>query len=223
MSTPARYAHRGTVAALRYRARVPVIEISNAVRADHEEVGAILTDAFASLGGAGGDVEIHVKARRPRVTWRATCDTRDCYPPNWSDAVARFHWFTTRKDLELVTAAGAHGPVERVVSPAGFSGRAYSGIPRMANVRPGIRYLVTLHMPNDPKHTGPYPAVRKYPGLQTAPPIAVDCWREELFAVAAHEAHHIFQFLTRARLSEIDAEKAAIAALARWRRPLSLF
>lgn len=198
---------------------MPVIDISNAVRADHDEVGVILTDAFSRLGPEAASVEIHVKARRPRVTWRAVCEAPDCYPPNWSDTLANFHWFTTRKDLEQLTARDRHGPVERVVSPAGFSGRAYSGIPRIAKVRPGARYLVTLHMPNDPKHAGPYPAVRKYPGLKTAPPIPVECWREELFAVAAHEAHHILQFLTGARLSEIDAEKAAIAALAQWREP----
>ncbi|HWH31914.1 MAG TPA: hypothetical protein VNU01_04525 [Egibacteraceae bacterium] len=195
---------------------MPKVEISNAVRADHEEVRTILLDAFA---GAPLGVEIHVKARRPRVTWRAICNALDCYPPNWSGAGANYHWFTTRKDLERVATRERHGPVERVVSPAGFSGRAYSGVPRIANVAPGTAYLVTLHMPSDTAHAGPYPALRKYPGLKTAPPIPVGCWREELFAVAAHEAFHIQQFATGARVSEIDAEKAALAALAAWREP----
>lgn len=229
MSTPARYATAGELshpcATLR---AVTAIDISNAVRADHDEVRAILSQAFARLAADLGHqvheaVEIHVKARRPRVTWRAVCETPGCYPPNWAGPLGAYHWFTTRKDLELLTGRGRHGPAERVVSPAGFTGRAYSGIPRIANVSPGARYLVTLHMPDDPKHTGPYPAVRKYPGLKTAPPISVDCWREELFAVAAHEAHHIWQFVTKSRVSEVEAEKAAIAALDAWRRPLSLF
>lgn len=194
-----------------------MIEISNSVRADHEEVRHILGDAFAE---APEGVEIHVKARRPRVTWRAVCHRPDCLPVNWSDAFATGHWFTRKRDVERLVALGRHGPVERVVSPAGFSGRAYSGIPRMATVRPGARFLVTLHIPTDPaRYAGPYPAVRKYPGLKTAPPIPVDCWREELFALGAHEAFHIHQFVTGARVSEIDAEKASLRALLAWRTP----
>lgn len=196
---------------------MPLIQISNSVRADHEEVRHILGDAFAQ---APPGVEIHVKARRPRVTWRAVCNLPDCLPVNWSDSYATGHWFTRRRDIERLVALGRHGPVERVVSPAGFSGRAYSGVPRMASVASGTRFLVTLHIPTDPaRYAGPYPAVRKYPGLKTAPPIPVHCWREELFALGAHEAFHIHQFVTGARVSEIDAEKAALRALGDWRAP----
>lgn len=190
------------------------ITISKSVRADHEEVRAIIADAFAQ---APTGVEVHVKARRPRVTWRAACHLPGCYPANWQSEQTPGHWFTTKRDLQTLTARGSHGPVERVVSPAGFSGRAYRGVPAMASVRDGVDYLVTLHMPADPGQHGDYPAVRRYPGLKTAPPIPVECWREELFALAAHEAHHLHQFSTGGRVSEIDAERAAVAALAAWK------
>lgn len=199
----------------RYRHRVLAhLTVSNSVRADHEEVRVILGDAFAC---APDGVEVHVRARRPKVTWRAVCQLPGCYPPNWRAEQGHGHWFTRRRDIERFVALGRHGPVERIVSPAGFSGRAYNGVPAMARVEPGTRFLVTLHMPGDPRLAGPYPAVRRYPGLKTAPPIPVECWREELFALAAHEAHHLVQFTTGARLSEIDAERAAAAALAAWR------
>jgi hypothetical protein len=198
-----------------YLLRVLHTDISNAIRASHEEVGIIVADAFAE---APGEIEVHVKARHPKISWRAVCGEPGCLPANWRGPDGAGHWYTRRKDIVRVAAAGAHGPVERVVSPAGFSGRTYDGVPGVARVRPGVRYLVTLHMPADPgRQAGPYPAVRRYPGLATAPPIAVRCWREELFALAAHEAHHVAQFAFGLRVSEIDAEHAAAEALAGWR------
>jgi hypothetical protein len=195
--------------------RVLHVDISNAVRASHEEVGVIVADAFA---GAPGEIEIHVKARHPKISWRILCVGSGCVPANWRGAEGLGHWYTRRKDIAVIATLAAHGPVERVVSPAGFSGRTYDGVPGVARVRPGVRYLVTLHVPADPgRQAGPYPAVRRYPGLATAPPIHVACWREELFALAAHEAHHVAQFAYGLRVSEIDAEHAAAAALAGWR------
>lgn len=57
---------------------------------------------------------------------------------------------------------------------------------------------------------GPY-------GGRGAPEFTVADWREALIAVAAHEIRHIAQFRHGLRRSEVDAERAALAALRRWR------
>jgi hypothetical protein len=57
---------------------------------------------------------------------------------------------------------------------------------------------------------GPY-------GGRGAPSFTVADWREALVAVAAHEIRHIEQFRYDWPHSEVDAEKAAYAALLRWR------
>lgn len=57
---------------------------------------------------------------------------------------------------------------------------------------------------------GPY-------GGRGSPEFTVVDWREALVAVAAHEIRHIEQFRYDLRHSEVDAEKAALVALTRWR------
>jgi hypothetical protein len=105
-----------------------------------------------------------------------------------------------------------------------FRGRAYDGVPRMANVLSGARYLVTIGLAkarrNLPDQVGPGTKRLKcrYPhGL------AIESWEDLLIYVAAHEARHIWQFQARHQgvvhpISEVDADEFAIQRLNEWRQ-----
>jgi hypothetical protein len=54
-------------------------------------------------------------------------------------------------------------------------------------------------------------------GGKRSPLIVVNDWREALVAVAAHEARHIHQHRRKKPLSEVDCERFAAKALARYR------
>lgn len=54
-------------------------------------------------------------------------------------------------------------------------------------------------------------------GGKRSPLIVMRDWREALITVAAHEARHVYQFQSDKPRSEVDAEKFAARALARWR------
>ncbi len=97
-----------------------------------------------------------------------------------------------------------------------FCGRAYPGRPVRARLDPQTRYLVVLLLPRLPRDRG-YPRTYRYRGLKTAPAIRVDGWRENLVALAAHEACHIRQFRLGLRRSEVRAERWALGVLERFR------
>lgn len=59
--------------------------------------------------------------------------------------------------------------------------------------------------------------IRQPYGGKGSPLIEVRDWREGLVAVAAHEARHIWQFQHDKPRSEVDAERFAAKALARYR------
>lgn len=56
-----------------------------------------------------------------------------------------------------------------------------------------------------------------YGGLRS-PVITCQSWQEGLVALAAHELRHTVQFVTKARASEVDCERVAAKALARYRK-----
>jgi hypothetical protein len=71
-------------------------------------------------------------------------------------------------------------------------------------------------MPARPSTDG-YPLQWKYPRLKTAPVFTAHDWRDQLLAVAAHEAYHVKQFRNGMRRSEVAAERWAFRALERTR------
>jgi len=109
-------------------------------------------------------------------------------------------------------------------SSRSYRGRAYDGIPRIANVDDSARFLVTIGLSRTmsglPLQVNPGTKLlqRKYPEG-----IPVDDWEDVLVYVAAHEARHIWQFQARRQgkkmaLSEVDADTFAINQLNEWRR-----
>jgi len=109
-------------------------------------------------------------------------------------------------------------------SSRSYRGRAYDGIPRIANVDDSARFLVTIGL----SRTKSGLPLRVNPGtkrLQRQYPdgIPIDGWEDVLVYVAAHEARHIWQFQARRQskkmaLSEVDADTFAIYQLNEWRR-----
>ena len=109
-------------------------------------------------------------------------------------------------------------------SSRSYRGRAYDGIPGIANVDDTAHYLVTIGLSRTRKglplrvNPGTKRLQRQYPeGLP------VDDWEDVLVYVAAHEARHIWQFQARRQrkkiaLSEVDADIFAIRQLNEWRR-----
>jgi len=104
-----------------------------------------------------------------------------------------------------------------------FAGRAYNGIPAIANVAETFQYLVIIRlarnseiMPSNIK-PGVKRLLRGYPeGLP------LEGWEDVIVYVAAHEARHIWQFQRTKRTGkrgkgEYDAEKFAFPRLNAWR------
>jgi hypothetical protein len=105
-----------------------------------------------------------------------------------------------------------------------YRGRAYDGIPRMANVSDSACYLVSIGLSRVKSRLplrvtlGTKLLQRKYPDG-----VPVDDWEDVLVYVAAHEARHIWQFQARRQkrkmaLSEVDADTYAIYQMNEWRR-----
>jgi hypothetical protein len=109
-------------------------------------------------------------------------------------------------------------------SSRSYRGRAYDGIPRIANVDDSARFLVTIGLSRTRRGL----PLRVNPGtkrLQQQYPdgIPVNDWEDVLVYVAGHEARHIWQFQARRQskmvaLSEVDADTFAIYQLNEWRR-----
>lgn len=104
-----------------------------------------------------------------------------------------------------------------------FRGRAYDGIPRLANVEPVSRFLVIVALSRVKKrlpgsvHLGSKRLARHFPDG-----VPVSGWEDLFLFIAAHEARHIWQFRRRRAsgqggLREVDAERYALARLDAWR------
>jgi hypothetical protein len=155
--------------------------------------------------------EVHVKASRPRRRWLVV------------GGRARTRAFARRRDA--VDFADRHGgavEVRDVVAERWTTGRAYDGVPDIARVVAGVRFLVTLKIPLDRagEPVGRYPRTWRYEAYRTAPPATFMDWAEELVHAAAHEGRHVWQFATGAPRSEIDAEEWACTVLDGWRAAL---
>lgn len=170
-------------------------------------------------GVEAGDVEVHVKAR---------AQVRRAYVVERPHGAGRARYRRRRDALAVARRVG--GSVATVVSKsprAGWwTGRAYDGVPAPARVEPGVRYLVTMNIPADPRRLTRYPVRHRDPRLKTGPEIVLETWQDELFHIAAHEARHVHQFRHDLSRSELDAERWAATAIARRHdtlRPLTLF
>lgn len=97
-----------------------------------------------------------------------------------------------------------------------FTGKAWAEPPARRPRSAETRWLVELVMPARPTPDG-YPLEWRYPRLKTAPVFLANDWRDQLFAVAAHEAYHVKQFRMGMRRSEVAAERWAHKALERSR------
>lgn len=167
---------------------------------------------FGFEQGAGSPArraELHVKATRPRRRWRVV-----------SDRLPRARGFARRRDaVEFADRVGGAVEAHDVIVQRWTSGRAYDGVPGIARVEPGVRYLVTLKLPlqSDGTPHGRFPRTWRYDEYVTAPPATFADWSEELVHAAAHEGRHIWQFATDSPRSEIDAETHACAVLEAWR------
>lgn len=97
-----------------------------------------------------------------------------------------------------------------------FSGKAWAEPPARRDRHPDTVWLVEIAMPSRPGAQG-YPIHWKYPRLKTAPEFVAHDWRDQLLAVAAHEAYHVKQFRAGMRRSEVAAERWAHKVLERSR------
>ena len=104
----------------------------------------------------------------------------------------------------------------------GARGYAYGGIPSIANVAKGARYLVTIGLPEDthrlPKKTWGTKSIKKlFPRG-----IPLESWEDALVYIGAHEARHIWQVQRKRRTGkggkrEYDADKFSYRRLNDWR------
>jgi hypothetical protein len=128
------------------------------------------------------------------------------------------------EEIDGIVREGFHGIGKEGVevqvvgtrSPHRFTGKAWTQPPARRPRHPDTRWLVEIVMPSRPNAEG-YPLEWKYPRLKTAPVFVAHDWRDQLFAVAAHEAYHVKQFRMGMRRSEIAAERWAHRALERVR------
>jgi hypothetical protein len=174
---------------------------------EHAEA-AVRFGLAAGAGPHAAVAEVHVKASRPRRRWFVV------------NGRARTRGFARRRDA--VDFADRHGgaiEVRDVIAERWTTGRAYDGVPDIARVAPGVRYLVTLKIPVDRagEPVGRYPRTWRYEVYRTAPAATFSDWCEELVHAAAHEGRHVWQYATDAPRSEIDAEQWACSVLERWR------
>jgi hypothetical protein len=201
------------------------ITVSSTIRTPHAEIRALVQDGFADVLDA--DVEVHVKARGLRRSFVVLCDRSRCpLPHNYrartgtGEPPGRGHHFAASLGRAEAIARRHRSPLLRRVAPRGrgFSGRAYNGVPGIARVGDGVRFLVTIMMPAAPDA----PTARRYPyrwryaRYVRARPVLLQSWQEELVHLAAHEARHVAQFRAGRPASELDAEAWAAAVLADW-------
>ncbi len=105
-----------------------------------------------------------------------------------------------------------------------FAGRAYSSVPSISTrsryhhrgSAHSRRYLVVVRI-GAPER---FPYTHQYPGMSTASRYELHTWQEAFVALASHELMHCVQFRTNSPCSEIEAERAAVWALERYRATL---
>ncbi|MDX1417740.1 MAG: hypothetical protein R3293_26300 [Candidatus Promineifilaceae bacterium] len=108
-------------------------------------------------------------------------------------------------------------------SSSSYKGRAYNGIPQIANVIDGAKYLVTIGLARSRSMLPQTVSPRTKRQLKRYPQgIRIRDWEDVLVFVGAHEARHIWQFQARRTqgkqpISEVDAEQFAIQRLNDWR------
>lgn len=164
-------------------------------------------------------VAVHVKARPVQVSWSTDCIGPACRVGAWfanTDTGAGGHRGMRRRDLARLDLSAHTTPVRVERQDSYTSGRAYPGVPGIARVPRGTRYLVTLIVPQRPDLiVDRFPRERVYRGRKTSPAIPQACWHDDVFAVAAHEAKHVEQFRAGTSRSENAADRHALGSLRR--------
>lgn len=132
-----------------------------------------------------------------------------------------------RKLVQIARGDKHHGHVAMNVKNCAFTfaGRAYSSMPSVSarsryhhrGAAKSRRYLVVARI-GGPEH---FPRVYQYPGLSTAPRYELRTWQEAFVTLVSHELMHCVQFRTNSPCSEIEAERAAVWALERYRETLA--
>lgn len=165
-------------------------------------------------------VTVKVKRHGVRAYWFRACDDHLCHlahtPADWAfrDLRGPGHVVRRRKDLSRCASPAPTARVE--VTSHWVSGRAYGGVPRLADVPTGTRWLITCKVP---QVVGPqqFPGSRTYHRAKTAGATRIETPADDLVFVLGHELTHIEQFRTGRPLSEVEAEQAGRDTLARWR------
>lgn len=170
------------------------------------EIESLVRAGFADV--ACDDVEAHVKARA-RIERR--------YQVRWPDESRPVRVFRRKRDaIAFMDSLGppAQTWAHRRPHPkaASWTARSYEGVPAIARVQDGVRFLVTFNIPTDPRDCI-YPITHQDPRLKTSPVVTFGCWQENLLHIAAHEARHIHQFRHGLSRSELDAERWAAQRL----------
>jgi len=192
------------------------VRVSRTIRADHDELRALVAAGFDGVGGDG--VAVHVKARGRRVVWFVGCDRRRCRRPVVALSGRRGHLLRRRLDAERIGGRG-HGEPVRLAQPLqrGMSGRAYDGVPSISSAPAGTRHLVTLIVPPDPADDGGrYPHLHSYHRARSVEPVLLREWRAEFLHLVAHEAAHVDQFRRGLPRSEVACERWAAERLGTW-------
>lgn len=131
-----------------------------------------------------------------------------------------------RELVKIARGEKRHGHVALNVKncSGNFSGTAYPRMPSISarsryHHRSGaksLRYLVVARI-GRPEN---FPSTYQYPGLSTAPTYELRSWQEAFVTLVSHELMHCVQFATDSPRSEIEAERAAVWALDRYRKTL---
>lgn len=177
----------------------PHITIPKSCRHDHAELTALIVAGFVD---APDGVEVHVKSRQRRMVWEAFSDGH-----------------TIRSNRRRSDGRTWHRVPALPDHPVLCSGYAYQGIPDMARVAPGARYLVTLTIPTPAAYaSNTWPHEHVYPGKRESsapwPRAMLLRWQDDVLHTAAHEARHVRQFADGFSCSEMDAEDYACSILA---------
>lgn len=194
------------------------VTVSNAIEVPDDLIRALVRYGFDELNDS--TVEVHVKAARPHVEWVGIC--RDADKCQGARGVRIFdaipaHVHRTKRFVE---GAPCRPSAHKVVTPRlrNFSGRAYGGVPSVANVANGTKWLVTLTIPTRPQDAT-FPYVWHYhTRAKTAGEIELQSWQEQLVHLAAHEHRHVVQFARNLPGSEVDAETYAHSVVRRFRQ-----
>lgn len=129
-----------------------------------------------------------------------------------------------RELIQIARGEKQHGHVAMNVknSESMSAGRAYSYMPSVSKrsryhhrgAAKSRRYLVVARI-GGPEH---FPLTYQYRGLSTATRYELRTWQEAFVALVSHELMHCVQFRTNSPGSEIEAERAAVWALERYRK-----